>query len=62
MLLASAPVLSSGTTGRTDAGEAKRLLSVCKVLNEDSAVRSMELTVVLMVAAVPVAVLHSRES
>lgn len=62
MLLALAPVLPSCTTGSTDAGEAKRLLSVCKVLNEDSAAMSRELTVVLVVAAVPVAVLHSRES
>lgn len=49
-------------TGRSRAGDANKLLSVCKVLKDEPAAVSTELALLLRVTAVPVAVLHSRES
>ena len=48
------------TTGRPE--DANKLPSVCSVLKDDSVAVSNELTVLLGVAAVPVAVLHNKES
>lgn len=60
ILLAVTCHQSSHTIGR--AGDANKLLSVCSVLKDDSVAVPSELTVLLVVAAVPVAVLHSKES
>ena len=51
---------ASGTTER--AGDANKLLSVCKVLKDDPVAVVNELTSLMLAAAVLVVELHSRES